>query len=616
MKRRKNTKKQKPLNRFAPRTIQSTILISFTVLSIVLMVFLSGTLFSIFANNTKENVIEADSKLADQAAVNLDNYLTNMRRVSDAIYYDALKDMDLDVDSVDDEMKLMYESNKDNLVSIALFSETGELISASPLSTVKNNVDVTQQEWFQSAIGEVENQHFSTPHVQNIFVDKTYQYHWVISLSQEVDLTRNGVPEQAVLLVEMNYATINQMMNRLNDSQNGQYFYLCSADGDIIYHPRQMQIEYGLSEENNIVDAHLQEGVSTDTLNGTSRSIIVSSISYTGWKLVGVVTDSSLQMSVGRLQYIVIMIVAIALIILVVLNRLISIRITKPIKDLTNSLSSLDEGSFNEDDIYVGGSEEIQQLGMTTRRSMRTMNSLMQGIVKDEEDKRKNEMDALQAQINPHFLYNTLDSIVWMIEANRNKDAEFMVTQLAQLFRVSLSKGNNIIPIEQELKHANSYLNIQKVRYKDSFAVKMELDPEADKYCTVKLVLQPLIENAIYYGVEGMDGDGVITIRSEKKGSDIYLSVIDNGFGMPQEQVDDLLKPEKKQVKKKKHGSGVGLVNVNERIRLRFGPGYGLTVKSELDEGTDITIHIPAVLYTEDNQKMLENGTMPSEVTK
>ena len=213
--------------------------------------------------------------------------------------------------------------------------------------------------------------------------------------------------------------------------------------------------------------------------------------------------------------------------------------------------------------------------------------------------------DALQSQINPHFLYNTLESITWMVEAQKNKEAVFMISELARLLRISLSKGRTVIRIADELQHSRSYMNIQLVRYKERFRVEFDIDEEVNDYCTVKLIVQPILENAIYYGVGNMDEDdgGMITVRGEKKGDDIYLSVEDNGMGMSEETVENVLKDNNKVPK---HGSGVGLINVHNRIQLMFGNEYGLLVYSEPDEGTKIVIHIPAIPFTEENRQQLE----------
>lgn len=180
-----------------------------------------------------------------------------------------------------------------------------------------------------------------------------------------------------------------------------------------------------------------------------------------------------------------------------------------------------------------------------------------------------------------------------------------MISQLAKLFRVSLSQGRTVISIKDELQHAESYMNIQKVRYKNSFSIIFDIDPEVCSCCTVKLVLQPILENAINYGVSGMDDCGEIRVTGRLLEGSVILAVADNGIGMSEEEVRFLLTDSGRL---RKRGSGVGLVNVNNRIQILFGKEYGLTVESEPDEGTTVSVRLPAVPYTEENRKILEKG--------
>ena len=229
----------------------------------------------------------------------------------------------------------------------------------------------------------------------------------------------------------------------------------------------------------------------------------------------------------------------------------------------------------------------------------------MEEIIRQQNERRKSELDALQSQINPHFLYNTLESITWMIEAQKNEEAVIMISELAKLLRVSLSRGKTIIPVKDELQHSRSYMNIQLVRYKERFQMEFQMDKEIEDYCIVKLVIQPILENAIYYGVGNMDEDdeGKITVRGEKKEDDIYIIIEDNGMGMRKEVLENILKDNNKVPK---HGSGVGVINVHSRIQLMFGEQYGLGIYSEPDEGTRVVIHIPAIPYTKENVEQLE----------
>lgn len=589
-----------------PQSIQMTIALSFTVVSVIFMGVLGVSLYSRFVNKMQDMTIQSAEQVLNQTAINLEDYLRNMRRISDAMYYSVIKDKDLGVETLDEEMNLLYEANKDNLISIACYTNDGELVAAAPIATEKGDLDIVNQEWFMEAVGQMENIHFSTPHVQNLFDDTSYRYYWVVSLSQAVELTNNGSSTLGVLLVDMNYSSIEQLLEKANTDDASEYIYLMDSNGEIIYHPKQKLIYTNLYDENNLTTATYEDGSREEEFNGEKRIVTVKTISYTGWKLVSVVPISSFEMGISGTRMFVIMLVSLSMMMIIVLNQLVSARIAKPLQRLNDSVKDWEAGNMNPD-IYVGGSLEVEHLGKTLRSTVEQIQELMHDIVVEQEEKRKSELDALQSQINPHFLYNTLDSIVWMIEGGRHEDAVFMITQLASLFRISLSRGKTIISIEDEIRHAKNYMNIQKIRYKNIFTVDFEIAEDILKSCTVKLVIQPLLENAIYYGVECMDGDGEIKVVGYRKDGDIYIEVQDNGLGMPKEMVEALL-TENNRVRKS--GSGVGLINVHSRIRLRFGEPYGLEIESQPDEGTTIRIHIPDIAYLQETVEALEGGRL------
>ena len=593
------------------RSMQMTISISFTILSVCCMCLLGVMLYQQFTRKAENLTVENSRQLLNQTTINLEDYLRNMRRISDAMYYTVIKNTDIGSESLEDSMNLLYEANKDKLVSVACYTNDGKLTEASPIATEKPGVDVKSQKWFQDAAGELENFHFSTPHVQNLFDDPSYRYYWVVSLSRTVELTRNGNSMLCVLLVDMNYSSIEQLLEKANTDTSGEYVYLMAPDGEIIYHPKQNLIHMGLYEENNTEAAGYEDTTVKENFHGEKRLVTVKTISYTGWKLISVVPMKSFSMGMTGMRNLVVLLVALTVLAVVILNQMVSARISKPLRRLNDSVKEWEAGNMNPD-IYIGGSMEVEHLGKTLRSTVAQIRQLMDDIVVEQEEKRKSELDALQSQINPHFLYNTLDSIVWMITGERYDDAVFMITQLASLFRISLSKGKTVIKIEDEVKHARNYMNIQKIRYKNSFEVDFQIEEDILDGCIVKLVLQPLLENAIYYGMEFMDGEGEIHVRGYRKDKDVYLEVEDNGLGMPEEEAAELLNGKERP---HKHGSGVGLVNVHSRLKLRFGEAYGLVIHSCPDEGMMVQIHIPYIPYTVETQKFLESGKDYSSVS-
>lgn len=569
------------------RGMQFMMSVTFTAVAIVGMVFIGFFLVQSYGKATEEIVLDNSQQLLNQVEINLTTYLRNMMRISDAMYYNVIKNMDLNESDMSQELNLLYEVNKDNLVSLACFTEKGELIGAAPVGTVKSNVDVTEQSWFTSARDKMENLHFSQLHVQNIFENSNNRYYWVVSLSRGVELSNNGKVSGGIFLVDMDFSGIQQLFTKVNSQEMG-YVYLINSDGEIIYHPRQNLIFSNMIQENNQAAGQYDDGVYRETFNGEERIVVAKTVGYTGWKIISVTPKKNFYQNYNRTRVMAVMIIILAILVLIFVNQFVAVRVSLPLKRLEDSLQGI--GVENESDIYIGGPPEIQHLGETIRSMVVQLRKLTDDIVREQQEKQKSELDALQSQINPHFLYNALDSIMWMVETEQYEDAISMVQALGRLFRISLSKGKNIITIGEELQHAKSYLAIQKYRYKNKFTSYFDVEEGIEKYKTIKLIIQPLVENAIYYGMEYMDGEGEIHIHAHTEGEDLFIDVEDNGPGMTEEQVSHLLTDD---TRRRSRGSGIGIRNVHQRIQLYFGVEYGLEVSSEPDEGTRVRIHLP-----------------------
>lgn len=574
-------------------SIQGILSLSFTAVAVVGMIFMGLALFFRFSANTNAQMAENSQRVLAQVNLNLDAYLRRMMRLSDTAYYSVIKDADLAEEDLSEALDLLYENNRDALVSIALFSEEGDLIASTPLVGLKNSVNPEKESWFTTAMDRIENLHFSTPHVQNLFEDPDYQYRWVVSLSRQVEMTRAGAIESGVLLVDMSFGGIEQICKDVDLSSTG-YLYLIDGDGEIIYHPRQQLIYAGLLEENNLAAAGYTDGSHQETFGGTRREVTVKTVGYTGWKLVGVVPSENLWDNYGQLVLFFLFVVLFSVFLLVFVNLRLSEWITAPVKKLDRAVKELEHGS-TEVDFDVGGPGEVEHLSHSIRSMVSTMRHLMDDIIEQEEQKRRSELEVLQSQINPHFLYNTLDSVIWMTENGRTDDAVVMLTSLARFFRISLSRGSSIIPIRDELEHARHYLTIQKMRYKNKFSATITAEDGVESLYTIKLIVQPILENAIYHGMAYADGDGEITVRAFRDGGDVLIEVSDNGPGMPEEVVESLLDLNGPAAAAGAKGSGIGFRNVHRRIRLTFGADYGLTIFSEPDDGTTVRIRLPAL---------------------
>ena len=275
----------------------------------------------------------------------------------------------------------------------------------------------------------------------------------------------------------------------------------------------------------------------------------------------------------------------------VVVTVFVSRSITGPVKNLCEATRRIAGGDFSVR-VTLRSKDEIATLADSVNDMSEHLEEMVSKIKEDERKMRYTELRLLQEQINPHFLYNTLDTIVWLVEGNDPEKAVNMVVSLSDFFRIVLSKGKEIITIKEEEQHIRSYLEIQQVRYRDILEYDIQIEPQLYSYDILKLTLQPLVENALYHGIKVKRGKGIIRVTGRLKGDEIYLEVKDNGVGMSEDELDSLRIKINKPCKET--DAGFGLANVNERIRINFGAQYGMTIHSREGEGTSVQVVIPA----------------------
>ena len=487
-------------------SIQRVISLTFTAVAVAGALFIGLSLTLRYSAVNQKMQAQASQQVLAQVNLSLDNHLRRIMRVSDTVYYRLLKNADLAEGLPTDSLSLLYEENRDSLVSIAVFDSDGNLVTGAPLSELKAGANPASQGWFSTALGQIENIHFSTPHVQDLFQTADGSYHWVISLSRQVQLTRGGASESGVLLVDMSFSGVEQICRNTSLGADG-YLYIVDANGELIYHPRQQLIYAGLVQENNLSASRLSDGTHWEKFQGERRQVTVKTVGYTGWKLVGVVPVQGLAVTTAQFVLFVASVLLFSIFLLVFVNGWLSAHIADPIRRLEQAVRQTGRGG-EMPQVPEEGCYEVRRLEHSIRSMVSTMRHLMDDIIQQEEQKRRSELDVLQSQINPHFLYNTLDSVVWMTENGRTEDAVVMLTALARFFRISLSRGSNIIPLADELEHARHYLTIQKMRYKNKFSAQISAEDSVESLYTIKLIIQPILENAIYHGMAYADGDG------------------------------------------------------------------------------------------------------------
>lgn len=288
---------------------------------------------------------------------------------------------------------------------------------------------------------------------------------------------------------------------------------------------------------------------------------------------------------------IVLLLVIIAFII--IYSRKLSKRITGPITELCDMTAKFAGGDFTVES-HIDSNDEMQTLAESFNSMVKEIDTLVKDIHREQENAKDAELRLLQEQINPHFLYNTLDAIVWMTEAGETKKAIQVIQELSSFFRISLSKGASEITVRNEREHVKNYLEIQRYRYQDILDYELDFEEDILDYHIQKLTLQPIVENALYHGIKNKRGGGVIKVSGKSEGSDIVLAVEDNGIGMNEEELArlrGLISGEIELGDKR----GFGMANVQQRITMHFGGGYGIRVDSTAGEGTIVTVRIPKV---------------------
>ena len=546
---------------------------SIAIISVVVVSILVSNYYRNYQNSiTGRNNVQVVSSIADST----ESFLNDMMSVAENV--SMLVD-----ESLFPAIRFERAFVRNDTNSIAVFDIDANVIAKIDNRVIHNAEQILAQDWFQSAKNG--NTVISSPHAQMIYRGS---HPWVISLSKPI-LWKDeyGKKKDGVLLIDMNFNKIRQLCSG-ELGQDG-YIFVVNFNEEIIYHPRQQAIYSGIFHDESIdYVSDLPEGESTMTLNGSSVSVSVKTLSNADWRIVGIIPLRSFFSDNKEVARVFIFIIVSSALIIIVLSILISIFITKPLRRLMTLMKDVDVENFTEVS-ETKGVYEINELSSSFNSMIKRIVSLMERVHTEETELRRIELKLLQSQLNPHFLYNTLDSIVWMAEAGNNKNVVKMIASLASFFRLSLSGGNDMIPVENELKHAEYYLSIQKIRYSEQFDYSIETSDDIASLMTLKNVIQPIAENAVVHSVSKMPSGGYITIKASVDDNKLKFTVRDNGFGIHPDLLPDMLKP-------KPHSkSGLGIPNANERIQLMFGKEYGLVFESDMDEGTTVTIVLPVI---------------------
>ena len=475
-----------------------------------------------------------------------------------------------------------------DISSIMIFGKKKMLLNRSMYTYQKVALDYSKLDWYAKAVAKPQDAIITGPN-RHSFFDTDDE---VISLSREVQSYENGT-FRGVILINLNMNKITEICNSFQEKQEN-FICIINDKGELVYEQQNGRERFVFDEKENRQELNTALGKTKEScfrLNYRGEKYLVTrtDMKTTGWTLVSMVPYKSVMAETMAISGVMILAVAITLIVtLLLLNRILT-GVVKPLKKLEKYMVQVNPDNMDQR-MEILTDDEIGHLSMKFNQMMDRIRNLKEQVIEEQEDKRKYELQALQAQINPHFLYNTLDSIIWMAETN-DSNIVAMTEALAKLFRISLNKGNEEISLERELEHVKNYLIIQSMRYADKFTYEISAEPGVERCRTIKLILQPIVENCIYHGIKKKRGTGKITIRAYRREQNLIIEVSDDGCGMPEEICRKILSDEIES--ENISGSGIGVKNVNERIQLRFGKKYGLSYSSEEGVGTTVTYVLP-----------------------
>ncbi|MFC4778252.1 histidine kinase [Paenibacillus sp. GCM10023252] len=586
------------------KSIQFIITLAIMLITLTVMTVVSFVLYNKFSETAEQNTFLNNQQIVDQVNANLEVYLKGMAETFEFADEEVLRTGGVPTEELRDRLETILRTRED-LVSVSIFTPKGVSIANYPEQPMRSNTRVTEQSWFTSALDNPNHLSFSLPHIQNLFRGS---YTWVVSMSKGITYADERGRVDAVLVIDINFKTIDELLRKVSLGQKGYVYMIDKSAGNIVYHPQQELIYSGLKYENVEQALKYTFGTYIDHSAGETRLITIKTTDIVGWKIVGVSFMDEIITTKRNIGGFMLWLLPFVLVFVLLISAYMSARISNPIKRLERSMAKVEQGDF---DIYlpVNGDNEVGRLSRRFNIMVGRIREQTEQIIEEQEAKRKGELEVLQAQIHPHFLYNTLNSVVRMAGSGKSEEVIEMITALSRFFRISLSRGKHSITVQEELEHVRNYLVIQKFRYKNKFTYTITADEAVLKRRTLKLILQPLVENAIYHGIEMMVDPGEIVITAALEGEEVIFHVRDNGLGMAPDKLATLLSSSHSASivqlpgsKSDSEGSGVGVRNVNERIKLYYGSRYGLRITSELEEGTDVSIHIPALLGEEDKR--------------
>ncbi|HBX25235.1 MAG TPA: hypothetical protein DEF61_03050 [Firmicutes bacterium] len=560
----------------------------FVTTFILMLLFVAGlftSFMAVYFSSTEEVYRDQVASTSEETINNFEIYIDNVINISNLVEK-KVNSISLSSEIKEDKSYLYFDELMDfsnEIRFVSLYKESGELFAKNTYYHSSESLEsVLSSKWFKNAKNEPLVNSFSKIEEGNYF-----------TLSKFIK-TNEG--DNYVLRIQYSFDKVISLIKGSNLGEGG-HVLIYDKNYDMVYSSIPKIDEKEISSIKNMVI-----GQTTFSINDSTYYLYVSTIQNTGWR-VAIANNFDAIVNAKESIIIIFSVECVSFIVVfLLLIYLITNQITKPLVALEKEMAKVESFDFKEaTKEKIRGTKEVISLNQSYIKMLKRIQELAARLIEEEKEQNKAELLALQNQINPHFLYNTLDSILLLIDKGDNENAGKMIVALSRFFRISISRGKNIIPVTSELDHVNYYLKIQKMRFKDNFAYELNYDKnEIAPYFVMKLILQPIVENAIVHGIgEHPKENAKITIQAKVIDPYLIFKIHDNGYGILPEKQKEILSSF---LDKNVH-VGVGLSNVYHRIKLFYGPKADIKIESKMDVGTTISILLPLEGVKSDEEK-------------
>jgi len=460
--------------------------------------------------------------------------------------------------------------------------------SYSQGATVPTN-EFMESSWFEQLLEQSGNKIFITTHFnKKLNYVSSYVNQNVVSIARAI---MDGSEAAGYVMVDFSYEVVERIFN--TPLPNKSQLFLIDEKGNFVYSPRNKDINQPISDTayaDVLPELKGSSGKLSMNINGEKHLVIYHTSDFTNWTTVGLIPQGELLAESRKAANTIMIIPMVTLIVALFVATILSNQITINIGRLRQAMKKVSEGNLS-DPIAISSGDEVEELSHGFNAMVTNLRLLLDDVKQTEEQKRILEFKALQAQINPHFLFNTLNQIKWLADVQKADNIKQLVTSLVTLLHSSMGKGGEYVTVQEEQQYLEHYLNIQQFRYYDKFVAVFDIEEEILQVRMLKFLLQPIVENALIHGLEPLKGRGQLTVKGYEDDGHIVIQVSDNGVGIEQGRLKTIFN--KVTEKNRSRFSGIGLVNVQERMKLHYGMSYGLQIESVPGLFTTVTVRIP-----------------------